>query len=234
MGKIVVEEKPKKKKGRPSLLDLQKRRLLQQQQEQEELLKKTNPNFRNIPNSINNLDDGRKNGYEDDEDYEEDGNGKRKEKKLKFVVKLQNSHDSSSYLNTNSYNLDSNLLDDGNGGENPYKKRKINDVVGDGSAQHCFDQTEEKHNFNFNFNSTSNTQQGLPLESGPTKPLPDKKLLFFILDRLQKKDTYSVFSEPVDPEELPDYFEIIQNPMDFGTVRKKLDVGAYATLEQFE
>ncbi|KAG6785567.1 hypothetical protein POTOM_007131 [Populus tomentosa] len=49
-----------------------------------------------------------------------------------------------------------------------------------------------------------------------------------------KKDTYGVFSEPVDPEELPDYFDIVENPMDFSTVRKKLDEGAYAHLEQFE
>ncbi|PIA46738.1 hypothetical protein AQUCO_01500349v1 [Aquilegia coerulea] len=49
-----------------------------------------------------------------------------------------------------------------------------------------------------------------------------------------RKDTYGVYAEPVDPEELPDYHEIIQNPMDFGTVRKKLDDGAYVNLEQFE
>jgi bromodomain-containing protein 7/9 len=44
--------------------------------------------------------------------------------------------------------------------------------------------------------------QGSPVESGPTTPLPDKKLLLFILDRLQKKDTYGVYSDPVDPEEV--------------------------------
>ncbi|CAH8342254.1 unnamed protein product [Eruca vesicaria subsp. sativa] len=48
------------------------------------------------------------------------------------------------------------------------------------------------------------------------------------------KDTYGVYSDPVDPEELPDYHEIIENPMDFSTLRKKLDSGAYASLEQFE
>ncbi|VVA95486.1 unnamed protein product [Arabis nemorensis] len=71
-------------------------------------------------------------------------------------------------------------------------------------------------------------------ESGPVTPLPDKKLLLFILDRVQKKDTYGVYSDPADPEELPDYHEIIKNPMDFSTLRKKLESGAYATLEQFE
>ncbi|EPS68947.1 hypothetical protein M569_05821, partial [Genlisea aurea] len=72
-------------------------------------------------------------------------------------------------------------------------------------------------------------------ESGPTTiPLPDKKLLVFILDRLQKKDTHGVFSEPVDVDELPDYFEVVKHPMDFGTIRKKLDSGAYMNLEQLE
>jgi len=73
-----------------------------------------------------------------------------------------------------------------------------------------------------------------PSDSGPTTPLPNKKLLLFILDRLQKKDTYGVFTEPVDPEELPDYHDIIKHPMDFSTIRKKLDKGAYSNLEQFE
>ncbi|KAE9586673.1 putative chromatin remodeler Bromodomain family [Lupinus albus] len=78
------------------------------------------------------------------------------------------------------------------------------------------------------------SKDGSQGESGPTTPLPDKKLLLFILDRLQKKDTHDVFSEPVDPEELPDYHDIIKNPMDFGTVRNKLDGGLYANLETFE
>jgi hypothetical protein len=34
--------------------------------------------------------------------------------------------------------------------------------------------------------------------------------------------------------QLPDYHEVIQNPMDFGTLRNKLASGAYANLEQFE
>ncbi|CAK9151890.1 unnamed protein product [Ilex paraguariensis] len=56
----------------------------------------------------------------------------------------------------------------------------------------------------------------------------------FILDRLQKKDAYRVFSEPADPNELPDYHEIIEHPMDFGTVRNKLGEGLYSNLEDLE
>ncbi|KAK7333486.1 hypothetical protein VNO80_30260 [Phaseolus coccineus] len=65
-------------------------------------------------------------------------------------------------------------------------------------------------------------------------PLPDKRTLELILDKLQKKDTYGVFAEPVDPEELPDYHDVIDHPMDFATVRKKLAAESYTTLEQFE
>lgn len=72
-------------------------------------------------------------------------------------------------------------------------------------------------------------------DAGPTgTPLPDKKLLLFILDRLQKKDTYGVYSDPVDPEELPDYHELIDHPMDFSTIREKLLNDSYTVLEQFE
>ncbi|KAL8101509.1 hypothetical protein AgCh_033421 [Apium graveolens] len=41
------------------------------------------------------------------------------------------------------------------------------------------------------------------------------------------------WSDP-DIEQLPDYHEIIENPMDFGTLRRKLDAGLYSNLEQLE
>ena len=41
---------------------------------------------------------------------------------------------------------------------------------------------------------------------------------------------------PVDPIALgiPDYFEVVPQPMDLGTIRKKLDTGIYSKPEQFE
>ncbi|KAF7060489.1 hypothetical protein CFC21_067281 [Triticum aestivum] len=113
--------------------------------------------------------------------------------------------------------------EDDSGDDDPRREKKLRLVVGlhDGSAK------GEKRR-------TATDGREEPSDSGPTTPLPDKKLLVFILDRLQKKDTYGVFSEPVDDEELPDYRDIVKHPMDFSTVRKKLDKGAYANLEQFE
>lgn len=54
-----------------------------------------------------------------------------------------------------------------------------------------------------------------------------------LLDRLQKRDTYSVFLEPVDTSEAPDYDKIIKHPMDLTTVRRRVNEGYYPTLEAF-
>ncbi|XVF63526.1 hypothetical protein PTKIN_Ptkin09bG0093800 [Pterospermum kingtungense] len=236
-GEIAAETMPrKKKKGRPSLLELQKRSLKQQQQLQEQYQQSNqqkNPNLINPISSINSttrstrrnpnidgassLPDSIAGGDDDDE---------RQQKKHKLLLGLNSSRDHQHYPipsapNSGFYGSDSNA--DGEDSEAPLKRRHELTTLVPGS-----DETGER------VSKATDTLHGSPLESGPTTPLPDKKLLVFILDRLQKKDTYGVFSEPVDPEELPDYHDIIAHPMDFLTVRKKLDGGAYTTLEQFE
>ncbi|KAK7409864.1 hypothetical protein VNO78_00232 [Psophocarpus tetragonolobus] len=188
MGEVSETMTKRKKKGRPSLLDLQKRSLKKEQQQRQ-----------NIPNSTNSRSNNNSAVPHHDDDDDE-----RKEKKHKLLVGL-NSHLHHPTLSPNSQPFNSDP-----------KRRKI-DHQTDGKVPKA---TDSKHG-----------SQG---ESGPTTPLPDKKLLLFILDRLQKKDTHGVFSEPVDPEELPDYHDIIKHPMDFGTVRKKLDGGLYTDLEHFE
>ncbi|KAL1535168.1 hypothetical protein AAHA92_31253 [Salvia divinorum] len=176
--------------------------------------------------------------FDDDED-------ERKEKKVKLVVRLPQSDDKTVADDKNQQQLrhsdrHSHDFDSGSESGSDYdsdpededregspKKRKIIDDDG-GSDDGGLDQDKEV------LKATDTPLQVSPLESGPTAPLPEKKLLVFILDRLQKKDTYGVFSEPVDPDELPDYFDIIKHPMDFGTVRKKLDCRAYKNLDELE
>ncbi|XP_027907566.1 transcription factor GTE12-like [Vigna unguiculata] len=64
--------------------------------------------------------------------------------------------------------------------------------------------------------------------------LPEKRILQLVLDTLQRKDTYEIFVEPVDPNEVEDYYAIIEEPMDFGTIRAKLHEKMYKTLGEFE
>ncbi|XP_010477316.1 PREDICTED: bromodomain-containing protein 9-like [Camelina sativa] len=236
MGEVADTMTKKKKKGRPSLLDLQKRAIKQQQlQQQQQHRNQDDQHHQNQhhrsgsknPNSLNHAPNSasrskrrnpNSNGDspwikdEDDNNIEDNDDDERREKKHKLLHGL-NSHHQSHRHSPNSHQSDLNL------DETPEASFKFS-----GGSIH----TGEKAS------KATDILQGSPVESGPTTPLPDKKLLVFILDRLQKKDTYGVYSDPVDPEELPDYHEIITNPMDFSTVRKKLDSGAYASLEQFE
>ncbi|KAL5004983.1 hypothetical protein ScPMuIL_018439 [Solemya velum] len=43
----------------------------------------------------------------------------------------------------------------------------------------------------------------------------------------------SWFTQPVDPNEAPDYYNIVKKPMDFGTIRKKLEGGQYKDYDEF-
>ncbi|KAK9193730.1 hypothetical protein WN944_004427 [Citrus x changshan-huyou] len=78
----------------------------------------------------------------------------------------------------------------------------------------------------------SNSDQPSSVPSAPQ--MPEKRVLELILDILQRKDTNEIFAEPVDTKEVEDYYEIIKEPMDFGTMRAKLHEGMYTSLEQFE
>ena len=70
--------------------------------------------------------------------------------------------------------------------------------------------------------------------------LPPAKLKIKCLEVLKGLQLHPhgwVFNSPVDPVELGlhDYFEVIRNPMDLGTIKKKLENGCYhSSLEDFE
>lgn len=60
-----------------------------------------------------------------------------------------------------------------------------------------------------------------------------------VLSELTKKTHQNInwpFMQPVDPVALgiPDYFSVIKNPMDLGTIRRKLDNREYLNADQFE
>ena len=75
------------------------------------------------------------------------------------------------------------------------------------------------------------------LDQGLVLPVAKLKLRFGeLLKGLQSHAHGWVFNSPVDPVELglPDYFEVIEKPMDLGTLKKLLDNGVYRTLNEVE
>ncbi|XP_042478501.1 uncharacterized protein LOC122059644 [Macadamia integrifolia] len=247
----------RKKKGRPSKSDLGRRggfrRSSPDRPSENELrrsLRRRNPTYH---------DDF----YEDDEEEDDDDERKEKKLKLVLKLPHKAGFgggggsggvDSSPTLTRTEENVahaSASSSDNGDGNK-PFKKRKIDGEgddgcydEGEGDDADC-DEEDDAHSIGSDhrkkegrrysdtkgmgsvLGSLSGSSSGLPL------PLPDKKSLELILDKLQRKDTYGVYAEPVDPEELPDYHDVVKQPMDFSTVRKKLANGDYSTLEQFE
>ncbi|QCD77936.1 hypothetical protein DEO72_LG1g1564 [Vigna unguiculata] len=64
--------------------------------------------------------------------------------------------------------------------------------------------------------------------------IPLKNTLEIIIDFLQRKDPDELFAEPINPDVVHNYYEIVKQPMDFATMRAKLHEGIYTELEQFK
>ncbi|XP_017891617.1 bromodomain adjacent to zinc finger domain protein 1A isoform X2 [Ceratina calcarata] len=61
---------------------------------------------------------------------------------------------------------------------------------------------------------------------------PMTRLQELLSDIRHHRDSWP-FLSPVTKDEVPDYHDIISNPMDFGTIKSKVDNGEYETLEHF-
>ncbi|KAI3456916.1 hypothetical protein Pfo_013579 [Paulownia fortunei] len=233
MGQIV-----RKKKERPPKADPGAREKQATERDLRRSLRRRNVKY------VFDLDD-----YVDEEElFVNDEDQRRREKKLKLLLKLQSDGElkSTAPQPSRTRSVDhapSMSASSSEDGGKPSKKRKIDEKIGDD-----MDDENDDANDGDNYNDENDEEvrekkpepiaedspPGTPAEAPSGLPLPDKKALELILDKLQKKDTYGVYAEPVDPEELPDYHAVIKHPMDFATVRSKLGNGSYATLEQFE
>ncbi|XP_073409623.1 CREB-binding protein isoform X2 [Dendrobates tinctorius] len=83
-------------------------------------------------------------------------------------------------------------------------------------------------------NATNNTTPPSSSPSQPRKKMfkPEelRQALMPTLEALYRQDPESLpFRQPVDPQLLgiPDYFDIVKNPMDLSTIKRKLDTGQY-------
>ncbi|KAK1279256.1 Transcription factor GTE12 [Acorus gramineus] len=172
----------------------------------------------------------------------------RREKKLKLVLKLdQTSRRRRSSPSSEESEEEGRGTDGRDRRRRRSKKRRIDDDDddyvaesdgGDADARSDVvgseDEKEGRQDLTPKRTERTGSVSGTLLKTQPRTPLPDRKTLELILDKLQKKDIYGVYAEPVDPEELPDYYDVIEHPMDFGTVRRNLNRSAYSNLEQLE
>ncbi|CAK9865172.1 unnamed protein product [Sphagnum jensenii] len=117
----------------------------------------------------------------------------------------------------------------------PLKKRKFKALVGGDGVLVAETKKERPSNGELvAAASNSVAATGLSVHVQPAQATPSKKVLEAVLEKLKKKDTYGVFSEPVDSSLVPDYYDVIKEPMDFGTMRRKIIKGAYVTSSLFE
>ncbi|CAF1495787.1 unnamed protein product [Rotaria sordida] len=63
---------------------------------------------------------------------------------------------------------------------------------------------------------------------------PFNVFLHHLLEQLEQIDEYHYFANPVDETEVPTYYKFITHPMDFLTIKKKIDRDEYNNLDQFE
>lgn len=55
-----------------------------------------------------------------------------------------------------------------------------------------------------------------------------------LISRLERKDDYALFLQPVDTSAVDDYLTVIKQPMDLSTMRKKIDNREYTHIDQFK
>lgn len=64
------------------------------------------------------------------------------------------------------------------------------------------------------------------------EPIPDnlfEEVAKLTLEQMGKHDRYDVFAEAVSDKEAPGYSDVVKKPMDFGTMKEKVDGGKYGT-----
>ncbi|KAI5120798.1 hypothetical protein M0805_002425 [Coniferiporia weirii] len=84
--------------------------------------------------------------------------------------------------------------------------------------------------------SSSTPSKPKKTSSTPSLPTPlNEKKCRDILKTLMKIPQALIFARPVDPQldGCPTYYDEIKNPMDFGTMKSRLDKNAYTSMEEF-
>ncbi|XP_069995518.1 bromodomain-containing protein 7 isoform X1 [Penaeus vannamei] len=82
--------------------------------------------------------------------------------------------------------------------------------------------------------ASSATPKDLVQGKGKNASAALTQLLEYLLKQLEKKDPQQVFAWPVTDAIAPGYSSIISQPMDFSTMKQKIEDNCYTTLKEFE
>lgn len=74
---------------------------------------------------------------------------------------------------------------------------------------------------------------GVPSLRQKQNKTPLQRLLDYLQQQLEDKDTLQVFAWPVTDQIAPGYSKVIKTPMDFSTMRQKIEDNAYSTLNAY-
>lgn len=77
---------------------------------------------------------------------------------------------------------------------------------------------------------TSNSRRSIR-RTADNLPL-NNSALYELLEKIMKHENAWPFLRPVSQAEVPDYYDIIKNPMDFAKVKSKLNMGSYQINEE--
>ena len=94
----------------------------------------------------------------------------------------------------------------------------------------CVD--SDRAGFLLGFNSIAESEKENPEDTSEQEQQQSwTDVALDVLDKVMVKDIFAPFNEPVDAIALgiPDYYEVITQPMDFGTVWDNLDKGSYTS-----
>ncbi|XP_030491563.2 uncharacterized protein LOC115707676 isoform X1 [Cannabis sativa] len=110
-----------------------------------------------------------------------------------------------------------------NRGKKKVKTRSIQDLIMDTATYQVGKSGNEDHHTNFAATS-----------AGPEIVVSKKSKLELLLSILKRRDSFEIFAEPVNPNEVDGYYDTIKEPMDFGTISRKLNGGSYKSIDAFE
>ena len=154
-------------------------------------------------------------------------NNKDKNKKPRKSTETENNNQSKSEIINNIQTPKKYILVKigKNGEKNPLTEEEYNEFIN--ANKEIYDLLNNKENLQKICDEI--TDEDLKMQENWEKIA--KKLM----NTLWKVKDADLFHKPVDPVELniPDYFDIIKNPMDFSTIKKKLNNFTYTNLKEF-